>query len=313
MSDYEEKYNQEGEGEVEYKDEDDEQRESNGHQNRYNGYQNYYQQAGYNQNMYGQEGYLYQQQDHGGNEYGNGGYGGGYPHPGPPPQQYEPTNAGYAPWPAPYAGQQQYGSSYRANKDDNGRPHPQHFGPEFYDRQTGQVAQAYFEYSRCNGRRKALFIGINYTGSDQLAGCINDVHNVQKFITERYGYQLNDIVMLTDDMKDARTMPTRDNIIKAMKWLVDGAQRDDALFFLLDMTPIDGDEQDGQDEAICPVDYETASLLIDDDTTSFLFALSLRDAVSPQYSILVTLQPSWILRLRHRRDRQRTRSSRRGF
>ncbi|KIR57703.1 hypothetical protein I314_06420 [Cryptococcus bacillisporus CA1873] len=93
------------------------------HQNGYNGYQNDYQQAGYNQNMYGQEGYLYQLQDHGGNEYGNGGYGGGYPHPGPPPQQYEPTNAGYGPSPAPYAGQQQYDSSYRANKDDNGSPH----------------------------------------------------------------------------------------------------------------------------------------------------------------------------------------------
>ncbi|WVQ89284.1 hypothetical protein IAS59_003038 [Cryptococcus gattii] len=241
-------------------------------QNGYNGYQNDYQQGGYNQNMYGKEGYLYQQQDYGGNEHGNGGYCGGYPHPGPPTQQYEPTNAGYAPSPAPYAGQQQYYSGYQANKDDNGMPHPQHFGPEFYDRQTGQVAQAYFEYSRCNGRRKALLIGINYIGSDaQLAGCINDVHNVQKFITERYGYQLYDIVMLTDDMNDARTMPTRDNIIKAMKWLVDGAQRDDALFFHYSghgtqREDINGDEQDGQDEAICPVDYETAGLLIDDDS-----------------------------------------------
>ncbi|KIR50919.1 metacaspase-1 [Cryptococcus gattii Ru294] len=269
-------------------------------QNGYNGYQNDYQQGGYNQNMYGKEGYLYQQQDYGGNEHGNGGYCGGYPHPGPPTQQYEPTNAGYAPSPAPYAGQQQYYSGYQANKDDNGMPHPQHFGPEFYDRQTGQVAQAYFEYSRCNGRRKALLIGINYIGSDaQLAGCINDVHNVQKFITERYGYQLYDIVMLTDDMNDARTMPTRDNIIKAMKWLVDGAQRDDALFFHYSghgtqREDINGDEQDGQDEAICPVDYETAGLLIDDDTTSFLFALSLRVVALRQYSILVTLQPLWI-------------------
>ncbi|KAL0240188.1 hypothetical protein I308_106736 [Cryptococcus tetragattii IND107] len=240
------------------------------HQNGYSGYQNDYQQAGYNQNMYGQEDYLYQKQDHGGNEYGNGGYCGGYPHPGPP-QQYEPTNAGYVPSPAPYAGQQQYYSGYQANKDDNGMPHPQHFGPEFYDRQTGQVAQAYFEYSRCIGRRKALLIGINYIGSDALlAGCINDVHNVQKFITERYGYQLDNIVMLTDDVNDARTMPTRDNVIKAMKWLVDGAQRDDALFFHYSghgtqRKDINGDEQDGQDEAICPVDYETAGLLIDDD------------------------------------------------
>ncbi|OXG87710.1 metacaspase [Cryptococcus neoformans Gb118] len=222
--------------------------------NGYNGYQNDYQQLGYGQNGYGQESYGQQQQGYGGNEYCDGGYGGNYPHPGPPPQQYEPTNAGYAPPPAPYSGQQQHYGGYRANESDDGRPHPQHFGPEFHDSQTGEVAQAFFEYSRCNGRRKALLIGINYIGSSaQLAGCINDVHNVQKFITERYGYQLDDIVMLTDDINDARTMPTRDNIIKAMKWLVGGAQRDDALFFHYSghgtqTEDTNGDEQDGQDE-----------------------------------------------------------------
>ncbi|OXG45233.1 metacaspase [Cryptococcus neoformans Bt120] len=224
------------------------------YRNGYNGYQNGYQQLVYRQNGYGQESYGQQQQGYGGNEYCDGGYGGNYPHPGPPPQQYEPTNAGYAPPPAPYSGQQQHYGGYRANESDDGRPHPQHFGPEFRDSQTGEVAQAFFEYSRCNGRRKALLIGINYIGSSaQLAGCINDVHNVQKFITERYGYQLDDIVMLTDDINDARTMPTRDNIIKAMKWLVGGAQRDDALFFHYSghgtqTEDTDGDEQDGQDE-----------------------------------------------------------------
>ncbi|AFR93012.2 metacaspase [Cryptococcus neoformans C23] len=224
------------------------------YRNGYNGYQNGYQQLVYRQNGYGQESYGQQQQGYGENEYCDGGYGGNYPHPGPPPQQYEPTNAGYAPPPAPYSGQQQHYGGYRANESDDGRPHPQHFGPEFRDSQTGEVAQAFFEYSRCNGRRKALLIGINYIGSSaQLAGCINDVHNVQKFITERYGYQLDDIVMLTDDINDARTMPTRDNIIKAMKWLVGGAQRDDALFFHYSghgtqTEDTDGDEQDGQDE-----------------------------------------------------------------
>ncbi|OXG95521.1 metacaspase [Cryptococcus neoformans A2-102-5] len=260
------------------------------YRNGYNGYQNGYQQLVYRQNGYGQESYGQQQQGYGENEYCDGGYGGNYPHPGPPPQQYEPTNAGYAPPPAPYSGQQQHYGGYRANESDDGRPHPQHFGPEFRDSQTGEVAQAFFEYSRCNGRRKALLIGINYIGSSaQLAGCINDVHNVQKFITERYGYQLDDIVMLTDDINDARTMPTRDNIIKAMKWLVGGAQRDDALFFHYSghgtqTEDTDGDEQDGQDEG------EFSSRFI----TSSLFALSLRVVALQRSSILVTLQPSWI-------------------
>jgi hypothetical protein len=38
------------------------------------------------------------------------------------------------------------------------------------------------------------------------------------------------MVLLTDDTKDARSMPTRANILRAMQWLTNGAQRDDSLF-----------------------------------------------------------------------------------
>jgi len=37
-------------------------------------------------------------------------------------------------------------------------------------------------------------------------------------------------VILTDDQRDPRSNPTKQNILKAMAWLVDGAQQDDALF-----------------------------------------------------------------------------------
>ena len=81
------------------------------------------------------------------------------------------------------------------------------------------------------GRRKALLIGINYFGtSGELAGCINDVHNVQRFLISNFGYKPEDMVLLTDDSSDPRALPTRENIIKGMNWLVSGAQRDDALF-----------------------------------------------------------------------------------
>jgi len=49
-------------------------------------------------------------------------------------------------------------------------------------------------------------------------------------MTERFGYKPEDMVILTDDSRDPRTMPTKANIIKGMQWLVDGAHRDDALF-----------------------------------------------------------------------------------
>ncbi|OCF55078.1 metacaspase [Kwoniella mangroviensis CBS 10435] len=192
------------------------------------------------------------------------------PPPGPPPESYYPTGAGYVPQHEYQATQPPYGNQYKG--PDDGQPHHQHYGPTFTDPQTGEVAQAFFEYSRCNGTRKALLIGINYFGTaGELAGCINDAHNVQRFICERFGYIPADIVMLTDDTNDPRTLPTRENIIKGMRWLVEGAQRDDALFLHYSghgtqTEDLDGDEGDDDDEAICPLDYETAGLIIDEDT-----------------------------------------------
>lgn len=46
----------------------------------------------------------------------------------------------------------------------------------------------------------------------------------------RFGYDPSDIVILTDDAEDPRQLPTRDNIIRGMHWLVADAHPDDALF-----------------------------------------------------------------------------------
>jgi hypothetical protein len=39
------------------------------------------------------------------------------------------------------------------------------------------------------------------------------------------------MILLTDDQRDPIMIPTRENIIRAMGWLVSNAQPDDALFF----------------------------------------------------------------------------------
>jgi hypothetical protein len=59
---------------------------------------------------------------------------------------------------------------------------------------------------------------------------MSQVHNVRVFISERFGYQPQDMVILTDDQQDPRSLPTKDNILRAMQWLVKDAQPDDALF-----------------------------------------------------------------------------------
>jgi hypothetical protein len=87
-------------------------------------------------------------------------------------------------------------------------------------------------YSQCTGKRKALCIGINYVGQKaELRGCINDARNMQKFLMQHYSYKDQDMVVLTDDNKDPRSVPTKDNIVRAMQWLVQGAQPNDSLFF----------------------------------------------------------------------------------
>ncbi|KAI0710229.1 caspase domain-containing protein [Earliella scabrosa] len=169
---------------------------------------------------------------------------------GPPPGQY----GGYAPPsgppPPPPTQQQNYGPSFE------GSDHQQH--------------QLFYQYSQCNGKKKALCIGINYFGqSGELKGCINDVQNVSRFLQDIWGYRHEDMVLLTDDATNPRQTPTRDNILAAMQWLVRGAQPNDSLFFHYSghggqTKDLDGDEADGYDEVIYPVDFEYAGHIVDD-------------------------------------------------
>ena len=89
-----------------------------------------------------------------------------------------------------------------------------------------------YQYSQCTGRRKALLIGINYFGQrGQLRGCINDVKNMSSYLVEHYGYRREDMVILTDDQQNPLSQPTKQNILRAMHWLVKDARPNDSLFF----------------------------------------------------------------------------------
>lgn len=120
-------------------------------------------------------------------------------------------------------------------------------------------------------RRKALVIGCSYMGSqNELRGCISDALRVNDFLVQRCGYAQDDIVILRDDIQgNPRMVPTRENIIAAMQWLVSDAIPGDCLFLAYSghgtqVKDLDGDEADGMDDAICPVDFQQNGLLIDD-------------------------------------------------
>ncbi|KAH9939502.1 putative metacaspase [Amylocystis lapponica] len=240
---------------------------------------------------------------------GFGGGPGGYaPPPGPPPGEYPAEHhhhhqGGYAPPPGPppsipprpsaYGGPSGYGppsgppsgygpppgpppgtGPYRSYPPPGGPPprppaEQQHYGP-VWQGANNQQQQPYFQYSQCTGKKKALCIGINYRGqSAELQGCINDAHNVQRFLIEQFGYKSDDMVILTDDSPNPRSVPTKENMIIAMQWLVRGAQPNDSLFFHYSghggqTKDLDGDEDDGYDEVIYPVDFQTNGHIVDD-------------------------------------------------
>ncbi|CAK7239974.1 MAG: Ca(2+)-dependent cysteine protease [Sporothrix thermara] len=203
---------------------------------------------------------------------GPGGPAYGY-HPGPPPQQFAynqppPPQQQYAA--APYNGQPQFAGGPRQS---NAYVDPNLHKPPQTPQQFGNGAPSgyNFQYSQCTGRRKALLIGINYFGQrGQLRGCINDVRNMSSYLVEHFGYRREDMVILTDDQQNPMSQPTKENILRAMHWLVKDARPNDSLFFHYSghggqTRDLDGDEDDGYDEVIYPVDFRTHSHITDDE------------------------------------------------
>lgn len=145
----------------------------------------------------------------------------------------------------------------------------QYYGPQMQG-PNHQVQQPFFQYSQCTGKKRALCIGINYIGqSAQLAGCINDANNLKAFLMSHFGYREENIRVLSDDSPDPRWWPTRRNMLDHMQWLVHDARPNDSFFFHYSghggqTKDLDGDEEDGYDEVIYPVDHQTAGHIVDD-------------------------------------------------
>src|SRR6478735_5749815 len=78
-------------------------------------------------------------------------------------------------------------------------------------------------------KKKALIIGINYIGTDnELAGCISDATEINKRITSSFGYEPEDILMLTDETEKK---PTKKGIEDGIAWLLKGVVAGDVLLF----------------------------------------------------------------------------------
>ncbi|KAJ1327347.1 hypothetical protein BSLG_010689 [Batrachochytrium salamandrivorans] len=93
--------------------------------------------------------------------------------------------------------------------------------------------------SNPNRKTRALYIGINYTGTKSaLRGCVQDVQNVSKYVGSTNIFK--ESLFLTDDQQEPAKRPTH------------------------------GDETSGLDQTIAPLDYEQAGQITDDEMNAIL-------------------------------------------
>ncbi|KAL3916473.1 MAG: hypothetical protein SGARI_007950 [Bacillariaceae sp.] len=90
---------------------------------------------------------------------------------------------------------------------------------------------------------------------------------MKKYIMDVHGFQEENITVLMDDGQHTR--PTRDNIMAAYKKIVAESQSGDVVFCHYSghggkLRDDNGDEKDGYDETLVPVDYKTSGQIRDD-------------------------------------------------
>lgn len=154
------------------------------------------------------------------------------------------------------------------------------------------------------GRRRAILIGINYVGQQgQLSGtyvrmpnhyyflifprnlnfkpflfqgCHNDVANIKKYLINVQGFNESEMLILMDDNR--HHSPTKRNIEDAFTRITQYSQAGDVVFIHYSghggrVRDVSGDEEDGFDSTLIPLDFKRAGQIIDDDI--------LRDMVKP--------------------------------
>ncbi|KAI0935049.1 hypothetical protein AcV7_003960 [Taiwanofungus camphoratus] len=137
------------------------------------------------------------------------------------------------------------------------------------------------------GKRKALIIGINYNTSQslrnpeypQLVGPHKDALDFRDLLIRRYGYQEAEVTIMLDVEGNVMMAPTRVNIIREIRKLVESAQAQDRFVFLYaghsgQIVCREHSEDDSMDEVILPMDHsgieDEAKLIVDNELRKLL-------------------------------------------
>jgi Caspase domain len=122
--------------------------------------------------------------------------------------------------------------------------------------------------------KKAILIGINYSGDNQLYGCINDVIQMKSILIDIYGFQDGDILTLRDD--DPTNMPTKRRILSELVNIVQSAPEFIYIHYSghgTNITDTNKDEKDGRDECIVPSDHSESGIISDDELNMTLVGI----------------------------------------
>ena len=131
------------------------------------------------------------------------------------------------------------------------------------------------------GVKRALLVGINnYRAVPGLQGSINDVQTMREVLISRWGFSESNIKLLTDEGA------TRAGILAALNELVATAGPNDTVYFHFSghgsqVQDLNGDEDDGLDETIVPVDGRSPGVpdIVDDELDAIFSRLKTRNAV----------------------------------
>nr|GMC81297.1 metacaspase-1-like isoform X1 [Ipomoea batatas] len=143
--------------------------------------------------------------------------------------------------------------------------------------------------------KRALLCGVTYKNNRfKVRGSLQDVKSMQELLLQHFSFQQSSILVLAginakflslqfkSNVKFAWLFakiaqiaeekpyipPTRKNIIDALKWLMKNLQPGDSLVFYFSghgfrQPNFAGDELDGFDETICPLDFRTEGMILD--------------------------------------------------
>ncbi|XP_012449539.2 metacaspase-9 [Gossypium raimondii] len=107
-------------------------------------------------------------------------------------------------------------------------------------------------------KKRAVLVGCNYPNTiNKLSGCVNDAKAMREMIVSRFGFDSENVELLTDE-PESTYKPTRANIMAALKKMVVAAKEGDVLLFHFSghglVHRIDPHQPPNEGEAIVPCD-----------------------------------------------------------